>query len=287
MKLGVIAELLRRPDLEECFKLAAQLGVAGVQLYAGHNDRNANFLALDGAALDAIAASCAAKGLAITAVCGDICDKSFQVPHEAPVRVAVCKRVIDHTARLGCRVMTTHIGCVPDNLNDPVYPVMVNSVREAADYAASHGVTFAIETGPELADTLKRFIDDVASPGLGVNLDPANLRGVSAEDPAYAVKVLGAHIVHTHAKDAIHTHSGSAAAFYGMRNLDGSRRTYTARAAGYSEVPLGQGQVDWDAYLAALREVGYDGFLTVERECGDDPVADIKTALDFLRGKTT
>ena len=54
---------------------------------------------------------------------------------------------------------------------------------------------------------------------------------------------------------------------------------------GFKEVPLGEGEVDWDAYLAALRDIGYDGFLTIERETGADPEADIVMAVDFLRAK--
>ena len=285
MKIGVIAELLRRPSVLESIDYAAELGIAGVQFFAGHHGNGADFTKITDAELQQIRERCAQRKLTISAVCGDICGKSFQVPHEAPVRVAVSRLVLEKTARLGCRVMTTHIGCIPDNINDPVYPVMVTHVREAAEYAASLGITFAIETGPELADVLRRFIEDVDSRGLGVNLDPANLRGVSAEDPVYAVQRLAPYIVHTHAKDAINTHIGSSGAFYKMRNLDGSLRTYSARPAGFQEVPLGQGQVDWDAYLDALKEIGYDGFLTVERECGDDPVADIKTAIGFLKGK--
>ncbi len=162
---------------------------------------------------------------------------------------------------------------------------MVRSVREAADYAHSKGCVFAIETGPELADVLKAFIEAVNSPGLGINLDPANLRGVSGEDPVYAVQVLAPYIVHTHAKDAINTHVGSSARFYGLRNPDGTRRNITARAAGFQEVPLGQGQVPWDEYLAELKKVGYEGYLTIERECGEDPVGDITMAVGFLQDK--
>lgn len=54
---------------------------------------------------------------------------------------------------------------------------------------------------------------------------------------------------------------------------------------GFKEVPLGEGQVNWDKYIAALKEIGFDGFLTIERECGDDPAADIVLAVDFLRSK--
>ena len=51
----------------------------------------------------------------------------------------------------------------------------------------------------------------------------------------------------------------------------------------FREVPLGQGQVPWQEYLAALREIGFDGFLTIEREVGENPDADIRMAADFLR----
>ena len=37
------------------------------------------------------------------------------------------------------------------------------------------------------------------------------------------------------------------------------------------------------AYLKALEEIGYKGFLTIERECGEDPAKDIACAADFLR----
>ena len=40
-----------------------------------------------------------------------------------------------------------------------------------------------------------------------------------------------------------------------------------------------------DAYLQALRQVGYDGFLTIEREVGADPQGDIAAAIAFLQSK--
>ena len=43
--------------------------------------------------------------------------------------------------------------------------------------------------------------------------------------------------------------------------------------------------MDWDAYLAALDQIGYEGFLTIERECGDDPQADVVLAVNFLKSK--
>lgn len=284
MEIGVIAELLRKPLLED-IDFAASIGVTGVQLRAHHAEGEIQLTNCTDAELAELKARCDQNKLAITAVCTDLGGCPFQVEKECLPRVELTKRIIDSTVKLGCKVITTHIGCVPDDRRDPVYPLMTLAVRDIADYAAARGVTMAIETGPEKADVLKAFIEDVGSSGLGVNFDPANLRMVSCEDVVYAVETLAPYIVHTHAKDGINLYPGSAAKAYGMRNPDGTMRELTSRAATYKEVPLGQGQVPWDEYLAALKKIGYTGFLTIERECGDDPVADIKMAVQFLKEK--
>lgn len=80
-------------------------------------------------------------------------------------------------------------------------------------------------------------------------------------------------------------YTGSAARFYGLKNPDGALRDISARPAGFKEVPLGQGMVPWDAYLTALKRINYRGFLTIERECGTDPVSDIRMAVGFLKTK--
>ena len=51
----------------------------------------------------------------------------------------------------------------------------------------------------------------------------------------------------------------------------------------FEEVPLGQGGVPYAKYLAALEEIGYKGFLTIEREVGGNPYADIELAVNFLK----
>lgn len=51
----------------------------------------------------------------------------------------------------------------------------------------------------------------------------------------------------------------------------------------FQEVPLGEGQVAWPEYLAALKKEGFEGFLTIEREVGKNPEGDIRLAVDFLK----
>lgn len=78
------------------------------------------------------------------------------------------------------------------------------------------------------------------------------------------------YIVHTHAKDGVNkfrvdTRRIYAAEYFGLE---------PAPAGSYLEVPLGEGGVPWKKYIAALKDIGYDGYLTIEREVGDDPSRD-------------
>ncbi|MBO4633417.1 MAG: sugar phosphate isomerase/epimerase [Lentisphaeria bacterium] len=279
MKIGALNSSLRKP-LPATVKKYAEMGIQGMQIQI-----TPEHLIFSDDRLRDIRRTCEDAGLEISAVCGDIAHTHFGVTAEWPDRVELHKRVVDIAVKLGTKVITTHIGVVPADKKDPVYPIMVESIGSAAEYSGSCGAVFAIETGPEKADVLLQLLQDVNSKGLGVNLDPANLRMVSCEDPIRAVELLGKYIVHTHAKDGINLYPGLAAAAYRMLEPDGSPRVFSERAAEYKEVPLGQGQVPWDGYLAALKKAGYNGFLTIERECGNDREGDIRQAVEFLKSK--
>ena len=112
-----------------------------------------------------------------------------------------------------------------------------------------------------------------------MNLDPANLVMVTGDDPVTAVHNLKKYIVHTHAKDGIMLHKTNPEYIYGVTPAPEEIRNIPF----FKEVPLGFGSVNFPAYLKALDEIGFKGFLTVEREAGDDPAADIKLAVDFLK----
>ena len=66
----------------------------------------------------------------------------------------------------------------------------------------------------------------------------------------------------------------------------GLLRTQSRRGATLKSSPLGEGDVDFPGWLKALDDIGYRGFLTIEREVGDNPEADIRRAVDFLRRNT-
>ncbi|MBO5363089.1 MAG: sugar phosphate isomerase/epimerase, partial [Clostridia bacterium] len=156
--------------------------------------------------------------------------------------------------------------------------VMQEACHQLAEYADSIGAHFAIETGPEPSATLKKFLDGLHSTGVAVNLDPANLVMVVGDDPVEAVHNLKDYIVHTHAKDGIMVQRTNPEYIYRVT----PRPEDVEGIEFFRELPLGKGNVNFKTYLAALEEVGYRGFLTIEREAGPDPAADILTAKNHL-----
>ena len=123
-------------------------------------------------------------------------------------------------------------------------------------------------------------MDGIGGRGIRVNFDPANIVMTTGVDPVEGVRELKDYIVHTHAKDGILYKRDPE---YIYRVEAGGNAEGVILDEYYVETPLGQGQVNFREYLKALREIPYNGFLTIEREVGKDPVADIATAIEFLR----
>ena len=187
------------------------------------------------------------------------------------------KRILDLAMEFETSIVTTHIGVVPADPKHPRYTVMQDACGELARYADTLNAHFAIETGPETSATLKGFLDGLHSTGVAVNLDPANLVMVTGDDPVQAVYNLKDYIVHTHAKDGVKNYDLDPEIIYGLRPGDP-----IVTNPAFVEVALGDGSVPFPKYLAALEDIGYKGFLTIEREVGDDPTADIRKAVNFL-----
>ncbi len=280
MKIGVITDCFKKPHAEG-IRIAGSLGLSGVQIYATSGSFSPETLSSEDKAEYKKLLS--ENGLVISALCADMGGFGFEKEEDNPIRVEKTKRIVDLAVEFGASVITTHIGVIPEDKSNPRYKVMLDALTECGLYAKEHGVTLAIETGPEKAKTLLAFIEDTKG-GVGVNLDPANFTMVTGQDAVEAVKILGKHIVHTHAKDGVMLDKNQnptdvyhAFAVGGVDALNA--------CTGFKELPLGEGDVDWDNYVKALHEVGFDGFLTIERECGDNPTDDILMAVDFLKSK--
>ncbi len=272
--IGIIINSFRT-DIPTSVKKAAECGAQGIQVYSTHGEmapenlspeKRREFLNL-----------VKDNGLIISALCGDLGGGGFIHKDLNKERVEKSKRILDLAKDLETNIVTTHIGVVPSDPNHDRYKIMQEACHELAEYADSIDAHFAVETGPETSAVLKGFLDSLESTGVGVNLDPANLVMVTGDDPVGAVHNLKKYIVHTHAKD------GKQIFFRDPEIVYGIKKDVIVTDDSFIEVPLGEGSVDFPKYLAALEEIGYNGFLTIEREVGDDPAKDIRAAVDFLK----
>jgi sugar phosphate isomerase/epimerase len=277
-QIGVMVDSFHL-GLREGIMKSREVGAAGIQIYAVSGEMAPENLnpAQRKEILDLIHSN----GLAVSAICGDLGGHGFSREEENAWRIQKSKEIVDLALDLGANVITTHIGVIPAAESHPRWRVMQAACNELGAYAERMGASFAIETGPETAETLKRFLDSLSSKAVRVNLDPANFVMVTAEDPVKAVYTLKDYIVHTHAKDGIMKKQADAERIY---NFFAEGGIEDLRLSDYfEETPLGQGAVPFDAYLKALAEIGYHGFLTIEREVGLQPESDIRLAVEFLR----
>ncbi len=278
MKLGVITDCFKE-GVDIGIERAAELGFSGVQIYATEGVFSAD--ELNKAARAKYKKLLLDNGLEVSALCGDMGGYGYQIAAYNPLRIEKTKRIIDLAEDFETAVVTTHIGVIPDDKNEERYGVMLEALGVCGLYAKSRGVTLAIETGPESAKTLCTFIKDTDG-GVGVNLDPANFVMVTGQDPVEAVEILAPYIIHTHIKDGkmlVRTDPKIIYDSFAVGGIEG------LNAADYfKEVAVGTGDVDYPAYLAALKRIGYDGYLTIEREAGADRLKDISGAKVFIEG---
>ena len=171
----------------------------------------------------------------------------------------------DFAAAIGVPGLATHVGYVPHDRNHPDYIAVRDMVRRVCDRCARNKQSFALETGQEPAATLKQFLADVDRPNLKVNFDPANMILYGSGDPIEALEVVKAHVVSVHAKDGDWPPKGQPGAL-GV------------------EQPLGKGAVGMPRFVNKLKEIGYKGALTIEREVhGDQQRRDILAAVELRR----
>jgi sugar phosphate isomerase/epimerase len=163
--------------------------------------------------------------------------------------------------RMGLPLVTFHAGFLPHEESDPSFAKLLARLRQVADLFAAKKIQIGLETGQEEAGTLAVFLRALDRANVGVNFDPANMILYDKGDPVAALRALGPWVKQCHMKDAA--------------------RTKTPGTWG-EEVRLGTGQVDWKGFFRALDAAGFTGNLSIEREAGNQRVADIRAAREYL-----
>lgn len=244
-----------------------ELGVATVHLHApGRDFRTAEKTA-------AIKDQFAVAGIEISVVFAGFPDEDYTTPETTQQTVGLVPldrrarrleetlAIADFAAALGVDAVGMHLGFVPE-ASAPDFAAVVEVARTVCDHCRGHGQYFHLETGQETADELLAFIGAVDRENLAVNFDPANMILYQAGPPLEALDRVGCFVRSVHCKDAA------------IERRPGQPWS--------EDAPLGQGDVDIRAFLLKLRDLGYEGPLTIEREFSPDQVGDIRAALQLL-----
>lgn len=255
LKIGIRLESLGLP-LRRGLVEAQKLGVTGVQFDAA-GDLSPNRLSDTGRR--EIRYLIRAHNLELTAL-GCPLRRGLDAAEDQQPRIEHVGKVMTLSFDLGARVAIVQAGQVPEDAADPRAVRLTESLTALGQHGDRTGATLALETGLESGEALRQFLDRINSGGLGVNLDPANLL-MHGFDVHASARALAGKIVHAHAKDV--------------------RCASASRAA--QEVPLGHGDIDWMSFLGLLEEIEYRGWLTIERETGENRAADVAAGVAFLR----
>ncbi|MDF2685646.1 MAG: sugar phosphate isomerase/epimerase, partial [Clostridia bacterium] len=169
----------------------------------------------------------------------------------------------DFAKKIGVADVATHVGFIPENPNDALYPGLVSSLKVIAGHCKSNGQYFNFETGQETPVTLLRIIEDIGLDNLGINLDPANFILYGKANPCDAMDIIGKYVRGIHGKDGLYPTSG--------------------RELGH-EVKIGDGKVNFPKLIKLLNEYNYKGDITIEREIsGDQQIKDILESSAYLK----
>ena len=176
----------------------------------------------------------------------------------------VARKAAAKARELGLPLVSFHAGFLPHDMESAGFRKLADRIEVVAGIFGDQGIDLLFETGQETADDLWSFFDHIEARGvsnLGVNFDPANMILYDKGDPIEALRRLLPRVRSIHIKDAV--------------------RTVTPGEWG-AEAVVGEGQVDWPAFIRTLAEGGYTGDLLVEREWGDDRVGDARKAIEAI-----
>ena len=119
----------------------------------------------------------------------------------------------------------------------------VDVIRQFCDICEDADIRYAVEPHPyrwvRNAASMRRLLDHVGSPALGMNFDPSHLFPMG-EIPQMVVYEVGDRVFHCHFSDN-----------------DGTSNVHWRP---------GKGKIDWKGVLQGLKEVGFDGVISIELE---------------------
>ncbi len=255
MKLGVLVNLNQQSDIAQKIKEVHEMGFSSCQISCWDPACYTDLYA------ERIRAALGEYGVSVSTFWAGWTGKGVWNFYDGPAtlgivpeyarfqRILELKAGSDFAKKIGAGQVATHAGFLPENPCAENYRGVVCALREVAEHCKNNGQYFLFETGQETPVALCRVIEDIGLDNLGVNLDPANLILYGKANPVDALDTLGKYVRDVHGKDGLYPTDGHALG---------------------KETPLGEGRVNYPAFVARLKEIGYDGPITIEREISGD-----------------
>jgi sugar phosphate isomerase/epimerase len=171
--------------------------------------------------------------------------------HYRRVRIDHTRRALTLAKELGAACITTEPGGpLEGRPRAECLALFVEMLKPVVEHAEKERVLLLVEPEPDLlietADQYLEFASKLSSPYLGLNFDIGHAYCVK-DDPAATIRRLGKLIRHVHLEDI------------------------AATRVHHHLIP-GEGAIDFAATLTALKEIGYDGWVTIELyTCHENP----------------
>jgi len=299
MRIGCHVSALqneRKAPYDEAIENAGRLGFDGVELIAMDRGELTEYYTPD--RVRGLRAAAASNKVAISqfAIYSTACDGMASLdPAEKSRDIALFRHGIDICRELGCGIINI-VSHWPLGVKAPLeyipayyYPIArglgrapspkfkmtlppdfdfaaiwrnyIDSLRIVSEAAADRGVKVSVEGHAHVivsgVDAMLRMFDQVGNPALTINFDAAWHLALREYVPMSILKLRG-HISHVHVRD------GDGLLFY--------------------TAPPGQGIIDWEGVFTALREIGYNGFLSFEWGGYDDYLDVARDAKDYVSG---
>ena len=267
--IGVLIFYKKEIDLTERFKLAQSMGINSCQLSIWDESMYSEEYA------EIINNAVAQTGFKITAIwAGWDGPREWNFtygpstiglvpPTYRDARLSMLKKASNLASSIGVDKIITHVGFIPENPDHPDFAGTVGALRNICRYMKARNQYFLFETGQETPVTMLRTIQAIETDNVGINLDTANLILYGKANTLDALDVFGKYVMETHIKDGVYP-------------VDGMKLG--------KEVPAGQGKANLPAVIKRLKELGFTGTFTIEREIsGEQQQKDIAMARDLLK----
>jgi sugar phosphate isomerase/epimerase len=255
VKIAIQTRSLRQP-LKQALRTAAGLGAAGVEIDARTELRPGE---LSRTGMRELHQWLANLNLSVSALAFPT-RRGYDVAEDLERRVLATQAAMRFARELRADVVINRVGQVPADANDPSAVRMTEALTAIGALGDHVGVRLAAQTAGESPHNLARLLDMLPEQTIGVDLHPTGLIH-GGHSPAEAIELLGKHVLHVHACDAV-------------REAAGGRSM---------EVELGRGMADLPNLIGSLTEFDYRGWITVERREAADPIAEIENAVAYLR----